>query len=307
MPIGSCLAAERYDAILITNPWMVKWRDRLPAGQVFGLVFDLIPNLFGILSDENKPFAFAHQHEFGFRYYEEHCDGILAISPATRGAYLELVRARSPEGRGPNVVALPPMAPYYALGDHDAPHASPRARRVVLAGCFDLRKGIRELPALLNGAADCVDEVVAYGGVRCREADVDTFFRSLRVPRFVWHLGPTASHVRDIFRTSSLLLFPSRFEGLGLPLLEAQLQGCRVATYPISPMLELSLRGAVVLSDDMAESIARLRAALQEPFDHDALRRAAVAAFVQPAVEADPLSAASAALPPLAYSLSPRP
>jgi glycosyltransferase involved in cell wall biosynthesis len=292
MPIGSSasLANEKYDALIVTNPWMVRWRERLPAPKVCGVVLDLIPNLFGMLLDEGKPFMFAHQHEFGFRYFEDYCDRVLTISPATRDAYLDLIRARRPSLAGPDVMALPAMPPYHALDETPRPCPATRVKRLVLASCLDPRKGLKEIPAMINALAGDVDEVLMYGAVRCHPRDVEAFFQQLQVPRFVWHLGPTASEVREIFRTSRLLLFPSRFEGLGLPLLEAQLQGCRVATYPISPMQELGLSGAVTLSDDPGESVARMRAALQETFDHAALRDEARAAFVQPVLDTNPLA-----------------
>ena len=291
MPIGRSLALEKYDALLVTNPWMVRWSERLPADRVFGLVLDVIPNLFGLLLPEHKPFTFAHQHAAGFRYYEQHCDTVLAISPATRDQYLELFRPGG-DATGPPVVALPPLPPYYAL-TAPADRVSgprPRARDVVLAGCFDPRKGLRELPTLLNGVADIIDRVVIYGGPRCREHEAEAFFRALDVPRVSWHLGPSASHVRDIFRDSRLLLFPSEFEGLGLPLIEAQLEGTRPAIYPVSPMQELGLPGTVMLSADADESIARLRAALEESFDHEGLAAQARAHFVDAVRVSDPLA-----------------
>ena len=290
MPLGSSLASEHYAAALITNPWMVKWRERLPVDHLMGLVLDLIPNLFGVLVDDGKPFVFAHQHQQGFKYYEEFCDTVLAISGNTRDAYLDLVRSRRPVADGPAVVALPPFAPYDALSEPTKACLSTRSARIALAACFDPRKGLRELPDLLNGLADVIDEVVVYGGVRCRKAEAEAFFANLRIERIVWHLGATAAQVRDIFRRSSLLLFPSRFEGLGLPLLEAQLEGCRVATYPESPMKELALSGSVILAESPVESVARLRRALAESFDHASLRAEARAAFVEPVLRTDPLA-----------------
>lgn len=289
MPLGSTLTFEQYDLALITNPWMVKWRERLPARKTVGLVLDLIPNLFGLLLDDGKPFAFAHQHEAGFRYYEQSCDAVVTISQATSDAYLDLVRSRRPGSSGPAVVTLPPIAPYDALDEPVRPCPPRRAARIALAGCFDLRKGLRELPRLLNGLADVLEEVVIYGGVRCRKADVEAFFEDLAVDRVVWHLGATSAQVHDIFRRSRVLLFPSKFEGLGLPLIEAQLEGCRVATYPISPMRDLALRGGVTLSDDPDESVGRLRAALAEDFPHAALRADARAVFVDRALRTNPL------------------
>ncbi len=303
MPIGASLAVEDYDTILITNPWMVSWQGRLPARQVLGVVYDLIPNIFGLTLDENKPFAFAHQHAHGFRYFEEACDQILAISEATRSAYLELVRARRPGGKGPKVVALPPFAPYHSLDEPTEPCPASRPARMVLAGCFDLRKGLRELPEILNGLSDVIEEVVIYGGARCRQSDVETFFNQLRIERVAWHLGPTAHEVRDIFRHGRMLLFPSKFEGLGLPILEAQLEGCRVATHAVSPMQDLALGGAVMLADSTEESVERLQKALREPFDHAALRAEARAAFVDP-MQMNPLD--TSVSPSLCTSLDSR-
>jgi glycosyltransferase involved in cell wall biosynthesis len=289
MPIGTTLAMENYDIALITNPWMVWWRERLAARTTMGLVLDLIPSLFGVMLDEGKPFGFAHQHEIGFRYYEEQCDRVLTISDHTRDMYLEFVRGRRPGKKGPDVVAIPPFAPYSSLAEPDDACPSKRAARVALAGCFDLRKGLRELPELLNGVAGDLEEVVIYGGLRCKPADAENFFNNLRVDRVVWHLGATADEVHEIYGTSRLLLFPSKYEGLGLPLIEAQLEGCRVATYPVSPMKELSLTGSVALADKTADSIQRLREGLRQRFDHAALRGEARNVFVESVLAGNPL------------------
>ncbi len=186
------------------------------------------------------------------------------------------------------MIALPAFAPYHALTEPARACPGTRSARIVLAGCFDLRKGLRELPGLLNGVAHAVEEVVMYGGIRCPKPDAEAFFKSLRVDRVEWHLGATADQVRDIFRRSRLLLFPSQFEGLGLPLIEAQLGGCRVATYPISPMQDLALAGRVTLDSDAGASSSAIRRALDEPFDHAALAAQARASFVYPALQRDP-------------------
>ena len=54
-------------------------------------------------------------------------------------------------------------------------------------------------------------------------------------------------------------------------------------------MKELALRGGVMLSDDSAESISRLRTALRRRFDHAALRAEARSAFVDLVLLANPL------------------
>ena len=200
MPIGSTLASEHYTAALITNPWMVKWRERLPVAHLMGLVLDLIPNLFGVLVDDGKPFVFAHQHQQGFKYDEEFCD---TVADHLRGHEGGIPRPRSLAGAlaptDPRSSRCLPSRRTMRSVSRRRPASPTRAARIALAACFDPRKGLRELPALLNGLADVVDEVVVYGGVRCRKSEAEAFFANLRIERIVWHLGATAHRCATSF------------------------------------------------------------------------------------------------------------
>jgi len=54
---------------------------------------------------------------------------------------------------------------------------------------------------------------------------------------------------------ADILLFPSLYEGFGLPILEAQAQNCCVITSNISPMKEISSDGAILVNPFSVEEI----------------------------------------------------
>ena len=60
----------------------------------------------------------------------------------------------------------------------------------------------------------------------------------------------------DLYRRASALVFPSRYEGFGQPVLEALACGCPVACSDLPPLREVAGDAAVYLEPDDPESIA---------------------------------------------------
>lgn len=288
--IGTDLAAEGYDAIIISNPWLVDFESRLPAPRVLGIVYDLVPNQYVFsMPPPHKPLEFAAQHRRGFVHYRDHCDAILAISPRVAADY-----AAAFSGAASRVIAMPPLLPAaYA----DVPAAGDdRERRVVLAGPFDRRKGADVIPAILNAARAAIDTVSIYGGVRCSSRDLREFFQALEVRHVEWYPQASAATVQRLFLSGRALLFPSYDEGLGLPLLEAQYCGCRVLTRDKQPMSDLvGPGGGFVAADDLVSGTVLARM-VEEPFDHVGLQHWAQDRFGDRHV----LAAVAAALPAVA-------
>ncbi|HTN77900.1 MAG TPA: glycosyltransferase family 4 protein, partial [Pirellulaceae bacterium] len=265
--IGTDLSIEEYDVLIISNPWLVDFEHRLPARRVVGMLYDLVPNLYSLTSTR-KPFAFAGEHQRGLSYYRDLCDSVLAISPAvaddaTRYFHIE------PERTG---ILPPPLR----MSNFDHKQAtSPRAQNVILAAPFDPRKGLADMPAILNGAAEAIETLSIYGGVRCSKPEVIHFFESLKIKHVEWRPAATSHAVSEMFHSAKVLLFPSLNEGLGLPILEAQVCGCRVITRNRAPMNTLLLEGSHLLIDSGPEDSMALGHMLTDSFDHDHLRASA--------------------------------
>ena len=272
--IGSDLAAEGYDVLILSSPWCVNFDGRLPAARVIGLALDTIPNTIGFTSWDIRPFAFASEHARGYRYYRDHADLVYAISRDTADSLAALFSIPADK-----LVALPPFLPIGYSG-RTIPEVE-RGPNLILAAPFDLRKGIAILPALINPVAGALGKLFVYGTPRCESHLVSRFFDELD-PRLqvVWYPAATTDVVASLFAASRLLLFPSRQEGLGLPLLEAQVCGARVAAFGIPPMIDNMLAGAIRLGPSREADAAAIAAAIADAgFDHAGLARQAAEKF----------------------------
>jgi len=66
----------------------------------------------------------------------------------------------------------------------------------------------------------------------------------------------------DLYTAAGCLVFPSRYEGFGLPCLEAMACGCPVAAFRNSSLPEVVDRAGVLVEDGDAEALGRAAAAL---------------------------------------------
>ncbi len=80
------------------------------------------------------------------------------------------------------------------------------------------------------------------------------------------------AELADLYAAASCLLFPSRYEGFGLPCLEAMACGCPVAAFRNSSVPEVVHDAGVLVPDGDAEALGRAAAALSR--DSDRARRA---------------------------------
>ncbi len=256
--LGSQFDFQSYDAVLITNPWLVDFPERLNTKRLLGLVFDVVPNLY-VFTRGVKPFGFANQHRLGFEYFRDRCDHTLAISQKTATDMQTYFRLREDQ-----ITALPPMIP--AAYNQYKYQNQEQKYQLILASPFDPRKGIARMPTLIKGVGNKIRSVAIYGNIRCDDATLSAFFRELPSSvQVTWYLQATARSVQNLFEQSQVLLFPSSEEGLGLPVIEAQLCGTRVLASDIDPLNKLLLNGNALLTGDNTNDSATLGRMIDQP------------------------------------------
>jgi glycosyltransferase involved in cell wall biosynthesis len=71
-------------------------------------------------------------------------------------------------------------------------------------------------------------------------------------------VAPNNTTLRSLYSGATALLFPSREEGFGWPILEAQACGCPVITSARQPMMEIAGEGAILIDPENPHEAARV-------------------------------------------------
>ncbi|MBV9100037.1 MAG: glycosyltransferase family 4 protein [Candidatus Dormibacteraeota bacterium] len=183
---------------------------------------------------------------------------VLPVSPSTAAA----VRAMGiPSSR---IEVVPP-----GVDVPEADDAAREAARVLFVGRLRRDKGVLDaidvMRALVEERADVRGVVIGDGAL----AD-EVRARVGREPRIEIRGAADASEVKREYARASLLLVPSRYEGLGLVALEGQAAGTPVVGYDVDGLRHAVVDGGVLVPAGDAEA---LRAAAVALLQDDARRR----------------------------------
>lgn len=144
----------------------------------------------------------------------------------------------------------------------------PEAAFVVLhVGSVGPRKNVGSVIATVAGLrrADIDAWFVQAGGILSPEhrRDID----SRGIGEVVRALGPTTERrLRDAYRAADVLLFPSHYEGFGLPVLEAMASGLPVVTSGAGGLRELAGEAAVTVGGrEVAPYVTAVKQLLEDP------------------------------------------
>ena len=237
--------------------------------RVVTMVYDLIPLNHPHLAFHNDPAFFGEYYERLLRT----SDLITCISEQTRRDLLDFASARGVAA--PSVVVL-------RLGEAVATSSEepqPRAEFHLWVGTVERRKNLEllydALRILESEGAD-VPTIVVAGGVGWGVADLldELSHQSSAASRAIVLLGPVDDATLDrLYRRARSLLFPSSYEGWGLPVREAAIRGCPVAVGDNPAVREATadLVGATVLPVDDPGPWARFlaeRPPSQPPAEH---------------------------------------
>ncbi|WP_420436747.1 glycosyltransferase family 4 protein [Candidatus Poriferisocius sp.] len=190
-------------------------------------------------------------------------EAIVTVSEFNRGRLEERL------GVDPQRVAVLPAPVDASLGDSEMPLAAAvpdLSHPFVLypAVAYPHKNHEVLLRALARLAADGVDvELVATGAPGPRDAKLDQLAIDLEVGSR-WHrLGRIPRPVLDgLFRQAVATVFPSKYEGYGLPVVEAMARGCPVVAADAGALPEVVASGGSLLDADddarWAEAIGHL-------------------------------------------------
>jgi len=199
-------------------------------------------------------------------------DLVIAPSEATAQDARRLASVREdrlvviPEGLAPG------FAPAEGAAERVAERHGIRKPYLLFVGALDARKDPRALLRawqVARGLGADVDLVLAGGSSRQAPADMGAARRLgyLELPALV-----------DLYAAATCLVFPTRYEGFGLTLLEAMGCGCPAVAYRNSSLPEVAGEAALLVADGDADALGRAAAEVAtRPDLADRLRKAGLA------------------------------
>lgn len=178
-------------------------------------------------------------------------DAVIAVSERTA----EDAQRRARVGRDrleviPEAVG-PAFRPAEGAVERVAARHGVQGRYVLYVGALDARKdplALRRAWRAVRAAGIDVDLVVA--GTPGAQAPA-----AMKGARLVGHV--TVDELVDLYSAAACLLFPTRYEGFGLPALEAMACGCPVVAYHNSSLPELVGDAAVLVDDGDVRALGR--------------------------------------------------
>lgn len=248
-----------YDVSVLTNPWICA-DDVPPDDYTHAVVYDLVPNLVSAGALDLGEFidvaAFAHDHHRGFEFYADFAATVSCISDCTRRDLLRFYLRDEPDRAVVDIPFDSRQNDRDVRGGHGR-GAQERAH-VLLVNPLDHRKnpvGIAD--ALVELADDVPLTVSVVGRERMPWHAATAFFEDLTDAgiEVAWFRGASDDRLEALYAEADVLLFPSLYEGLGLPILEAQAHGLPVVSSSTSSCGEINLNPSLTAP----------------PQDHDAL------------------------------------
>jgi glycosyltransferase involved in cell wall biosynthesis len=170
--------------------------------------------------------------------------------PQLPGHASPLPAVRADDGRpDPDLDDHVPTRPYFLWPAITYPHKN---HQVLLAAFAEL----------VGGGADV--ELVLAGGLGPSEGDVISTVVKLGLTDRVRRTGRVPAPLLDrLYRSAAAVVVPSRYEGFGLPVVEAQVRGCPVVVADAGSLPEVADPSDLQDPDDVAGWAAAMRDVLQ--------------------------------------------
>lgn len=196
---------------------------------------------------------------FGPRYRD--ADAVVAISRHAADEGIRLL------GLDQKRVFVAPLGvdPRYSPGDSTSPDERPY---LLVVGEYSRRKGFREAFAVVDELADAgyPHRLLVAGRFHDRGADELLALRAAARHTERIELLGHAPDLVSLYRGAAAVLMTSRYEGFGLPALEAMACGAPVVAFANSAVAEVVAGGGRLVTDgDVADMVAAVRCLLDNP------------------------------------------
>lgn len=117
--------------------------------------------------------------------------------------------------------------------------------------------------SILRNEHHAAPHVVFTGSLTERQPIIERLARNLGISEQVHFLGfVTSEDLQAIFKSATAMVFPSKFEGFGLPILEAFHSGLPVLSSNVTTLPEVARDGALYFDPDSPAELAGLMTAI---------------------------------------------
>ena len=227
---------------------------RLPGRSPCPLVVtlhDLIPWAFG----GSRMWGERARYGLGRRLLKR-ADLVLAVSQSTANDAIKLAGVAGDRIKVVLEAADPIFKPAPGAASRVSTRFGLEAGYLLFVGALDARKDPAALLRAWSVAKDIQPDLqLVIVGVPGQQAP-----RSMPGARVLGHIEET--ELVDVYSAAGCLVFPSRYEGFGLPCLEALACGCPVAAYRNSSLPEVVDGAGELVEDGDADALGRAAAKL---------------------------------------------
>jgi glycosyltransferase involved in cell wall biosynthesis len=256
---GDIVSPEDFDESILTNPWQCVSEGKQVRDAAFSaaIVHDTVPNMIAMgllrMPQYVDIFQFAHVHHIGYEYFVRNVKAITCVSENSRKDFNKLYGTRS----GARVDVCIPFADF-GVG---TAYNDPAARDVLMINVLDHRKNFLTVAKALKEASKTAKlHVVIVGRERLPREEVMQFLTDIATAcaSVRWYRGPSDVQLQELMTKAKVVFFPSFYEGLGLPILEAQARGVPVITSNVSSCGEINQNSVLTADPYDYKAFARI-------------------------------------------------
>ena len=246
-------------------PFLAFPRRRPHAIRCVVTIHDLIPLLFPHYTPRALKTRLLFLFRAILRAVTARADKVLTVSDSSRADILRLLGA--PAGDERNVIAIPNgVAAQFKPAQ--LPQNSPK--RILFVGRFDPYKNVIGLLAAFDQLRKMMPgraRLVIAGASDPRYPEALAFARQHDLEKDIEWLGYVSGpQLVATYQQADVFVLPSRYEGFGLPVVEAMACGTPVVCSNVSSLPEIAGDAALqVAPDDVAGLAQALRRVLEEP------------------------------------------